>query len=309
VIIEKIPVVDRASWLVNRSRDVTASVAGCLLGVHEYQTRFGLWALKTGRLTEDPEETPAMRRGRLLEPVAVALLREEHPEIGIEPGRVYYRNPDARLGATPDALAMCPRRGLGVVQIKSVDHSVFRQKWRRGDGSTEPPLWIAIQAIVEAHLVGASWAAVAPLRVGMGLDIDLIDIPIHTGIIDALYRETAEFWRICETAEFPPLDYTRDAEVIDAIYPTDDGTEIDLSGDNELPGLLDERATLSASGKQIDERRAAIDAALKSKLGPHTRGVLPGATISWKLQKRSGGYVPPSEFRVLRVNDKRKKDF
>ena len=59
---------NRTVWLERRKQDITASVAGALFGVHEYTTCFELWALKSGRLNRDPEETPQMRRGRLLEP-------------------------------------------------------------------------------------------------------------------------------------------------------------------------------------------------------------------------------------------------
>src|SRR5262245_7287249 len=78
--IERIEYGDREAWLKLRGKDVTASVAGALLGVHEFTTPYGLWALKSGKIAEDPEETGPMRRGRLLEPVAIELIQEEHPD-------------------------------------------------------------------------------------------------------------------------------------------------------------------------------------------------------------------------------------
>ena len=116
------PVTDRTAWLKMRERDVTASVAGALFGdgVHDFTTRYGLWALKSGRLRQDPGETDAMRRGRLLEPVAVQLMRELRPAWTIEPCATYFRDAGERIGATPDAFAVDPdRAGFGVLQIKS----------------------------------------------------------------------------------------------------------------------------------------------------------------------------------------------
>ncbi|MEW5421918.1 hypothetical protein HNS03_08355 [Amorphus sp. 3PC139-8] len=125
----------RASWIKVGEADVTASVVGALLGCHEYTTPYKLWALKSGLIVEDPEETEAMKRGRLLEPVAVELLRQRHPEWDIthntNPG-TYYRDPAARLGATPDVITHDPARGPGLVQIKNVEQSVFRRKWLGG---------------------------------------------------------------------------------------------------------------------------------------------------------------------------------
>ena len=71
-------------------------------------TPYGLWALKRGLLTDQGNETPAMRRGRLLEPIALQLLQEEKPDWVIAPHPFYYRDGALRLGASPDALASRP---------------------------------------------------------------------------------------------------------------------------------------------------------------------------------------------------------
>src|SRR5262249_6073732 len=63
--IERIRISSREQWLKLRQSDVTASVAAALLGIHPYQTVFALWALKTGKISDDVEETPPMRRGKL----------------------------------------------------------------------------------------------------------------------------------------------------------------------------------------------------------------------------------------------------
>ena len=64
-----------------------------------------------------------MRRGRLLEPIALQLLQEEKPDWVIAPHPFYYRDGEMRLGASPDALASRPDiSGIGVVQLKTVGH-------------------------------------------------------------------------------------------------------------------------------------------------------------------------------------------
>lgn len=307
--IETFPIIDRASWLLHRQQDVTASVAGCLLGVHEYQTRFGLWALKTGRITEDPEESPAMQRGRLLEPVAIQLLREKRPDIRIQPGATYYREVETRIGGTPDAMALCPTRGAGIIQIKSVEPSIFRKKWIDPDTrEITPPLWIAVQAIVEAYLTGSTWAAVAPMRVSHGIDIDLIDIPIHAGILDAVKAEVAKFWALCESGEAPEPDMNRDGETIERLYGADNGDIVDLTGDNEFPELVARYAGLRAAAKEAEDGLTSVKAALQYKIGNHAVATAPGISVSWKTQHRKAYTVQANSFRVLRVTDKRQKE-
>lgn len=261
--IEKLRIASRDQWLGLRQRDVTASVAAALLGIHPYMTAFQLWALKTGQISEDAEETPPMRRGRLLEPVAVQCLREDRPDwqISDHPVGLYFRDPAARIGATPDLLAKDERGRWGVVQLKSVDPMIFRRDWHNADGSVEPPLWITIQAIIEAHLTGFEWAAVAPMVVGHGVELPVVPVPLHEGIIERIKGEVAHFWRLVDEGRAPDPDYGRDGALLAQLH-AGDARVLDLTADNELPDLIAQRETLSADRKQTeirwDENRARI---------------------------------------------------
>lgn len=306
--IEHHPCADDAVWKALRTQDVTASVAAALLGAHEYETAYGLYMAKTGAVASDVEDTGPVRRGRLLEPVAVQVLREEHPDWRIVHNsgeeRLYYRDPATRLGATPDVLAEDPERGLGVVQIKSVEASIYRRKWLAGD-APEPPLWIAVQAMIEASLTGAKWAAVAPIVVGHGVDMPLIEIPIHAGVMSKVRGAVAEFWRRVEVGDPYPPDFSRDAETISRLYSRDDGTEVDLSGDARVQELLAERRVRKVDAKAADARLGEIDAELKAALGNHAAAYVgPGLSFSWKTQNHRGYEVAPTTFRAFRVTDK-----
>lgn len=296
---------DRDAWLAARNRDVTASQVGALFGEHEYTTLLDLWALKTGRLPRAEEETPAMRRGRLLEPVAVQILREDYPRWKIVHNaaeNIYYRDPAARLGATPDVLANAPDRGPGVIQIKSVEASIFRRKWLDEEGNVEPPLWIALQATLEAHLTGRQWAAVAPLVIGHGVDLPLIDIPLVPGVIAAMEAKAAEFWQMIAEGREPPADYARDGALIARLHGDGDPEhEIDLSGDNRIPELLENRRRWSDEARVAKAEIEKIDTEVKAKLGPaHVAWIGEGRKITWKPQAREGSYVPPTTIRALR---------
>jgi hypothetical protein len=300
--IESIPINNREQWLKLRGQDITASVAGALLGVHEYVSAYGLWALKSGLITEDPDESAAMKRGRLLEPVAVALLQEMKPTWTLQHGGVYLRDAAARLGATPDVIVDDPARGRGVVQIKSVEGSIFRKKWRDADtGEIAPPLWIAVQGIVEAHLVGATWAAVAPLVVGFGVDLHLIDIPIHAGVIERLKLEIVAFWqRVAEKRPYEP-DYGTDGAIIAQLYGQDNGTTIDLSSDNRMPELLALDEQLGDAISTNSEQRKEVRNEILAKLGVATGAMCSGWTVAAKTINRKGYEVKPSSYRQIRT--------
>ncbi len=299
---------NREQWMALRERDVTASVAGAVLGIHPYQTPYGLWALKSGKVEADMEETGAMLRGTMLEPVAIEMLRRLKPTWLIDyPLGHYWRHDAVRIGATPDVLVVDPeRQGFGVVQVKTAEPMIFNRSWRDPDTrEIEVPLWIAVQALIEAKLTGASWAAVAVMRVGHGVDFDVIDIPIHEGVWARLVDEVRAFWKRVETDNAPDIDFARDGALIAGFYPDDDGSTIDLSGDNRIVAILDERRGLKeaeAAGAEAAKRRRDLDAEILAKLGTATTGRLAdGRFVSAKTVRRSGYSVQPSSYRPVKI--------
>lgn len=302
--IERIPITTRTDWLDLRKRDVTASVAGALLGVHDYMTPYGLWSEKTGRSPPDLD-TESKKRGRLLEPVAIELIRDARPMWKVEPPGAYYRDPAARIGATPDLLVTDENGKRGIVQIKTVAPNVFYNKWRTDPYSPEvrPPLWIAVQAIIEAHLTESAWAAVAALVVGNALKLEIVPVPIHAGILDKVRAAVAAFWASVENNTPPPPDYARDGEdIIRSMVGCEDGSLIDLSEDNMLPDLCAEHRKLSDQKNAAEKRIKAINAEIVAKMGTATQCRFQGGLITAKTITRNGYTVKPSSYRSPRIS-------
>lgn len=291
----------RDEWLLMRRRDITASVAGALLGQHPYVTPYALWAEKTGKIKEDPEENVAMKRGRLLEPVAIQLLQEERPCWKIQyPLRFYLRDGLVRLGATPDAYADRPDcLGFGIVQVKSVSDYAFR-KWRdEGSGDLVLPLYIAVQAIVEAYLSGASWACVAALVIGHGCELHVIDVPLHAGILERVKKEVSDFWSMSDSGAMPAVDWKQDGKLVLDLLKQDDGSE------TIIPETMLEVITEYHESKKLERLASSRAEELKpqiiSALGNAQVGVLPGWFVTAKTVRRKGHYVEDSTFRKLTV--------
>jgi YqaJ-like viral recombinase domain len=294
------PVENNAQWHGLRANVVGASEAGALLGVHDYLSYYGLWARKSGRLPPQ-QDNPAMERGRRLEPVAIDLMRDRYPYWDVTVPHAHYADPEFGLGATPDVLATDCDRGPGVIQIKSVAPSVFHKTWRGETDAVTPPLWIAIQALLEAHLTGAKWAQVGCLVVDHEIDLFMIEVPMHQAIIETIKIEALQFWRLVGSGREPDPDYARDSELIRAMLQRDDGSEIDLSGDNELGDLLDQRETALALVKQYEAEARVVNARLLHKLGEAAIGRFAGGYISAKTVNRAAHEVKASSYRQLRV--------
>lgn len=301
--VERHKISSREQWMSLRQKDITASAAAALLGIHPFQTDYGLWATKTGKVVDDVEETPPIRRGRLLEPVAVQILREDKPDwqISDHPLGLYFRDPETRLGATPDLFARNEHGKFGVIQVKSVESSIFRKNWKDEDGNIAPPLWIVVQAIIEAHLTGFDWAAVVPLVVGHGVELPVIDVPLHAGIIDRIKVEVAAFWRMVDEGRTPDPDYGRDADLINQLYAPD-GEVIDLTQDNAAPDLADEKERLAGEKSTIETRQKAIKAEMLVKLGGASGARLrDGRMITAKRVNRAPYEVAASSYVDVRI--------
>ncbi len=309
--IETITPSSREEWLAMRL--IGGSEAAALIGVHPWLSPYKLWARKSGLTTENTE-TPAMRRGRHLEAVAVEFLREERPTWDVKanaiPGGVMHRDSEAGLSCTPDAfINKGDSSGMGVCQIKSVEPHEFRRTWVNGGGSMEAPLYVAVQAIQEAVLTSASWACVAALVIGHGIDLHIIDVDIHAGIMARIRTEASEFWRrVRENDPYPP-DYARDADVIKNLYVEDDGGEIDLSGNDSALKIVEAREGLkrieSAGGAAMTERKV-LDAKIISMLGNAARGRLgDGRIIEANTVRRKGFTVEPTIYRAIKIKQRK----
>jgi len=295
-----------------RKQDVTASVAGALLGVHPWTTALALFNHKAGLSSDDVEDTPVMRRGRLLEPVAAELIRLDHPKWDITyPVNHYYRDAEANIGATPDMLIVDEQGRKGIVQIKTVIPYDLRTVWAGDtevDDVIEPPLWIVVQALIEARLVGAEVAYVGPFILDRALSVPLIEVPIHDALYEKLKGDVAEFWqRIKDKRPYPP-NYKMDGDIIAKRYPKDDGSEIDLSGDNELPEVLDRLIEARAAKSAAEEIEKETKAHISDKMGHASFArIADGRRISHKAQSRNvkckhldGAFCSQSQFRVIR---------
>ncbi len=301
--VERIPITDRAQWLALRSQDCTASTIAALFGCHPYETALGLYIAKSGFEVSEPDNA-VLRRGRLLEGAVALAVEEQRPDWRIEKATEYFRDPAARIGATPDFFVHGDPRGLGIIQAKTVAPSVFKRQWT----DTGPPFWIALQAATEMMLTGATWGAVAALVVDpFRLDCHIYEVPRHEGVEKRIRAAVAKFWSDVEAGREPEPDYGADAELIAAMYPAETPAKtIDLTGDNYAATLLAERAEIKARMKVDETRCREVEAEIKHKLADAEIATIGGDwRVSFRVQHRKAYSVAASSSRVLRITDSR----
>lgn len=284
-------------WHALRATVLTASDVGAAAGVDKYKTPLALWAEKTG-LMPPGFENKMMRRGRWFEAAILNAIREENPDWDVDQPRVFLRDPQRRLGATPDAVAVTREPGITNIQMKLVAAPEFARSWSGG-----PPLSYQLQTACESMLMDAERGLLAALVIdAYNADLHLFPVPRHAAVEARIETIAAAFWDAIDNNRQPQPLFDRDAETVAAIYPTAvPGSVVDLSGDNRLPGRLMEREELKEVIKGAETRIAEIDTEIKAKLGDAEMAELNGWRLTHKSQHRNAYMVPEKDYRVLRI--------
>lgn len=312
--IERIQIESREQWLALRKRDVTASVVGALHGLHPYTSRLRLFKEKQGADLGEVEVNVRMRRGLVLERAVAQIVMQDYPAWRVTPAGVYLRDPDRRLGATPDFFVESDDElGLGVLQTKITTYRSFRQNWMDDDGTLMVPAWIVLQTTTEMMLADASWGAVGcfvddpfnPLE----RDMYVFRLERHPAGEAKILVDVAQFWRDVADGNEPDVDAKLDGALVKLLYPTSDELiSVDLSGDNYLPGALAAReaakARIASDEAFIDE----VDTYLKGRMGAAEIAFLNGFTATLKTINKKSYTVPATSYRQLRVKDHRPQE-
>ncbi len=311
--VERYPVGDRDEWLRRRRFAVNASEVGALFGIHPYQSALSLYLEKTGERQVTLADNAVLRRGRIFETAVAEAVRMERPDWRIEKATDYLfepltsaeENPLAPLvgiGATPDFLVNCPKRGRGVLQTKVVDPQIYERDWT----AQMPPMWIVLQTSQEMMLEGVQWAAIAALVVNpWRWPVHIYEFDAHAPTQAKVRQAITDFWANSIAKRKPPqMDYARDADIIKDLYPEDNGEILDLTGDNYMTDLCHryEEAEAKVAAAKADEKALEIiKNEIREKLGDALGARLPGWIINNPTIIRKGYVVKETSYRRLTI--------
>jgi hypothetical protein len=320
--IECIEIPDRETWLKWRTPNIGASEApGLFNGVHPRLSAFRLFGLKTGQIEDDfPEAVidgnsisfPVTDRGLMLESVAIEAAQKlmPHWQINGNPtkGGHWFRHKKHRIASTPDTFIFSPDEpGVGTMQIKVVADMVFRKNWMP-DGFPEPPLWVVIQAMLDAALSGCSYAYVGAFVIGdFTAKFYLFRVPFKPAIIAKTFVLVDEFWARVASGENYDPNFSTDADAIAALYGDDNGSIVSLTGEksDRMKEILVNREVYKAfekTGSDAEKSRKLLDAEIVYLLGNATGATLSdGRIVLAPTTKRKGYEVKPSSYRSVKI--------
>jgi predicted phage-related endonuclease len=253
----------------------------------------------------DPESS-VIRRGNALEAVVAAEVGKLRPEWKISKATEYFRDPKARLGASPDFFIEGDPRGIGVLQTKTIGAWQFKKYWS-GDYGEEPtaPLWIVLQNAVEMMLADAAFGAIGVLVIGdYQFDCHVVEIPRHKDAEHKIRVAVHSFWQALDAGQVPTIDYERDGELVRLMYPREvEGKVIDLRMDNRIVELCEIRERNAAMIAVAEKAKKAAETEMREKLGDAEIGIVNGWKVSLRTTEFDQEPKPAKHvsYRVLRT--------
>jgi len=292
----------RDHWLALRKPLITASEVSAVFGEegkNPFMTALDLYLAKIHGPKQFDDD--ATMRGRHLEAAALSHTREDRPNWQIKNCDNFYRDRLIGIGATPDSVN-CHGEP---VEFKCPFEPTFYEKW-----TDQPPIHNQLQALVQAMLMDAPRAwLVAYIVTTFKVSLHTYEVPRHPAAEKQIMDGVTAFWQRIKDGNPPPAQYGRDTEALSMLYPRDDGSAVDLTGDNRLPDLLARRVSITTKMRELTQEKQTIDDELRDKLGEAEEGTLPGWRLTWKTEIRKEKlFTPSSSTRVLRVSDRRKKE-
>jgi len=199
-----------------RKSGLGSSDMPAVLGVSPWVRPEDLFEIKKGRRPE-PEESPAMKRGKVLEAVAAELYQERTGRKLWRSNQTIRHRDYAWMLAHLDRRIVGEDKGVGALEIKCPGLRTFAKCRREG-----LPYYYLVQLQHQMDVAGYEWGAFAVFNSELW-EMIYFDVPRDQELIDLIHEKGAEFWNLVQTEEFYPADWsgvekteTRPVEIPDA---------------------------------------------------------------------------------------------
>lgn len=263
----------REEWLVRRKKTIGGSDAAAIVGLSAYASPYSVWADKTGRVPDKPDNE-AMRQGRDLEDYVARRFMEATGKRVRRENAMLYNPLYPYAHADVDRMIIGEDAGLECKTTSSLDLRQFK--------GVEFPEKYYTQCVHYMAVTGAARWYLAVLVFGRGFFVYVLER--DQAEIDALMAAEASFWKNVEEDIPPSADGTEaTSETLQVLYSESDGSSVELYGRDRL---LDEYFRLRGKRDEIDDRIAEIENTIKDDLGSAERGACGDYSVSWKSQQR-----------------------
>lgn len=261
-----------------RQSVVGAAEVAALFDASPWVTRYELYHRKRGTIAtpdfnaviDGKPENERVYFGVKLEPIVIEAACERW---GYVPEHTPERLTNGKgLGGHPDRIVVCPERGRGILEAKTVDW-LIEKSW--GD---EPPLHYLLQAQAYAGLAGTAWCDIVWLTSGNRLSRH--QEPFRPALFAEIERRVAAFWDDVREGREPPVDYTRDGKTLVEVLgdPTEELADLrdDLTAEQWAMDFAAGKAMRDAGEAQME----AAKTRLIERIGTAGKALLPSFRLA-----------------------------
>ena len=276
----------REDWLQVRKQGIGSSDAATAVGLNPYQSPLELWMVKTGRDQDlpkpDPEDTSSpLYWGHVLEPVvAEHYARKTGNKVRRLNAVLQHPDPDKAWMLANLDYTVVGNDEVQILECKTAGEFGARL-WRDG-----VPEYIQCQVQHQLAVTGKQAADVCVLLCGQ--DLQVFRIERDEEVIERLIALERAFWHHVETDTPPEADGSDSAgRALQALYPRDTGTVLDLSGDASLCGDFDELLDIRERLSRLQTRESTLKQRIQQTMGDASKAVFPSGEVSWKRKQDS----------------------
>lgn len=259
---------EKPPWLSARREIITGSDSAAALGFSDYKTPLELWNEK--RNGTETEETMAMRRGRALEPLALAVFAESPdalPVTTLPPTPwTLQRHPTLDyLAATPDAITHTQDYSTAATVEAKTMYGAFA-----GVEDGLCPIGWQMQAAITADCCGLDTAWVQAIINDVGYRWRIEVNPEQMAVITA---QLAEFVHCVKTGEMPAHTASeKDRRILYEAFR--DCSETAILLDSDVSAKARRREEVSEIMRPLKKEYDQLTADLMREIGAHTFGIL-----------------------------------
>ena len=271
-------------WLEVRKNGIGSSDAAAAVGLNPYKSQLELWLEKSGRDANlqkpDPtDDGSPMYWGTLLEVFVAAHYTKktgnrvrkvnavlQHPEHSF-----MLANLDREVIGAPDVQVLeCKTTGMNGQKL-----------WKEG-----VPEYVQLQVMHQLSVTGKQAADVAVLVCGN--DFRVYRIKRDDNMIARLIELEQLFWQYVITDTPPPADGSDSAATaLQALYPNDTGTTLDLTEDSEMNATFDDLVAARAALAKAETLESQLKQKIQQRLGEASKAAFGTGEVTWKRSKDS----------------------
>jgi len=264
----------REEWLAERRKSIGGSDAAAIVGMNHYVTPYMLWADKTGRLPEQPDNE-AMRQGRDLEQYVADRFTEATGK-HVRRHTAMFRSP-----AYPFAHANIDRAVVGEpAGLECKTTSVMNlKKFKNG----EYPENYYVQCV--HYLAVTGWKRWYLAVVILNQGFQWFAIERDQAEIDALMQAERAFWNTYVVPDSPPPVDGRPptSAALESVFPGTGADDVKpIFREDVLQNYLNLKEQIAA----LQQEKERCEQIFKQDLGDDISGACGGYRIDWKPQTR-----------------------